>query len=311
MALPSLSASEVEEGEDAAALILKHGAAVVRGVVSLATCAETRARIDERLRLANLEAFGEESTTAEFSAAGRTPEQVDAAARYFGNVTAPVHRRDLKLALNEEVGECVRQLLRACGPCIASILTADAEMCELSALVSDPGAPAQPLHPDTQTSGTRAHCGLITAFVATQDVTPEMGPTEVCARSNVAEAHRALSNGGGVIPFLNLRRGEGRQRHRFCLVISRDGSVGICWVSSIAGFFPVLQGIHVSPSARAANNTRSTCSPRWSPSWTTPSSTRTIAACTWAAGASSKTPWRPASARAKTRTRCGAPPPGS
>ena len=197
MALPSLSASEVEEGEDAAALILKHGAVVVRGVVSLATCAETRARIDERLRLANLEAFGEESTTAEFSAAGRTPEQVDAAARYFGNVTAPVHRRDLKLALNEEVGECVRQLLRACGPCIASILTADAEMCELSALVSDPGAPAQPLHPDTQTSGTRAHCGLITAFVATQDVTPEMGPTEVCARSNVAEAHRALSSVGG------------------------------------------------------------------------------------------------------------------
>ena len=197
MALPSLSASEVEEGEDAAALILKHGAAVVRGVVSLATCVETRARIDERLCLANLEAFGEDSTTAEFSAAGRTPEQVDAAARYFGNVTAPVHRRDLKLALNEEVGECVRQLLRACGPCIASILTADAEMCELSALVSDPGAPAQPLHPDTQTSGTRAHCGLITAFVALQDVTPEMGPTEVCARSNVAEAHRALSLGGG------------------------------------------------------------------------------------------------------------------
>ena len=104
MALPSLSASEVEEGEDAAALILKHGAVVVRGVVSLATCVETRARIDERLRLANLEAFGEESTTAEFSAAGRKPEQVDAAARYFGNVTAPVHRRDLKLALNEEVG---------------------------------------------------------------------------------------------------------------------------------------------------------------------------------------------------------------
>ena len=197
MALPSLSASEVEEGEDAAALILKHGAVVVRGVVSLATCVETRARIDERLRLANLEAFGEESTTGDFSAAGRTPEQVDAAARYFGNVTAPVHRRDLKLVLNEEVGECVRQLLRVVGPCIASMLTADAEMCELSALVSDPGAPAQPLHPDTQTSGTRAHCGLITAFVALQDVTPEMGPTEVCARTNVAEAHRALSRGGG------------------------------------------------------------------------------------------------------------------
>ena len=67
MALPSLSASEVEEGEDAAALILKHGAVVVRGVVSLATCVETRARIDERLRLANLEAFGEESTTGDFS----------------------------------------------------------------------------------------------------------------------------------------------------------------------------------------------------------------------------------------------------
>jgi len=197
MALPSLSVLEVRDGEDAAALLMEHGAVVVRGVVSLATCTETRACVNERLRLASLEAFGEASTATEFSAAGRTPEQVDAAARYFGNVTSPVNRRDLKLALNDEVGECVRQLLRACGPCIASILTEEAEMCELSALVSDPGAAAQPLHPDTQMSGAYAHCGLITAFIALQDVTLETGPTEVCARSNTAEAHRALSSGAG------------------------------------------------------------------------------------------------------------------
>ena len=100
MALPSLSVLEVRDGEDAAALLLEHGAVVVRGVVSLATCTETRACVNERLRLASLEAFGEASTATEFSAAGRTPEQVDAAARYFGNVTSPVNRRDLKLALN-------------------------------------------------------------------------------------------------------------------------------------------------------------------------------------------------------------------
>ena len=173
MALPSLSVLEVRDGEYAAALLMEHGAVVVRGVVSLATCTETRACVNERLRLAGLEAFGDASTATEFSAAGRTPEQVDAAARYFGNVTSPVNRRDLKLALNDEVGECVRQLLRACGPCIASILTEEAEMCELSALVSDPGAAAQPLHPDTQMSGAYAHCGLITAFIALQDVTLE------------------------------------------------------------------------------------------------------------------------------------------
>ena len=41
MALPSLSVLEVSDGEDAAALLLEHGAVVVRGVVSLATCTET------------------------------------------------------------------------------------------------------------------------------------------------------------------------------------------------------------------------------------------------------------------------------
>ena len=73
MALPSLSVLEVRDGEDAAALLMEHGAVVVRGVVSLATCTETRACVNERLRLAGLEAFGDASTATEFSAAGRTP----------------------------------------------------------------------------------------------------------------------------------------------------------------------------------------------------------------------------------------------
>ena len=68
MALPSLSVLEVSDGEDAAALLLEHGAVVVRGVVSLATCTETREGVNERLRLAGLEAFGDASTATGLAA---------------------------------------------------------------------------------------------------------------------------------------------------------------------------------------------------------------------------------------------------
>jgi ectoine hydroxylase-related dioxygenase (phytanoyl-CoA dioxygenase family) len=103
------------------------------------------------------------------------------------------HRRDLKLQLAPPVTAALHDLLGAVGGCLADILTRDAVLCELSALVADPGAAAQLLHPDTQMAPGNDYTGLCTAFLALQDVTGAMGPTEICPRSHGAEAHAALS----------------------------------------------------------------------------------------------------------------------
>jgi ectoine hydroxylase-related dioxygenase (phytanoyl-CoA dioxygenase family) len=84
-------------------------------------------------------------------------------------------------------------LLRCVRAPLAAFLTSDAELAELAALCSEPGAKDQPLHPDTQYAGAGAHCALITAFVALQDVRPDMGPTEVVPGSHV---RRVLSYAG-------------------------------------------------------------------------------------------------------------------
>ena len=82
------------------------------------------------------------------------------------------------------------------GPILANVLTNDAELVELSALVADFGAENQRLHPDTPVTaaGFGRHCCLLTAFVALQDVDcAEMGATQVCPGTHCAEAHAALN----------------------------------------------------------------------------------------------------------------------
>ena len=81
-------------------------------------------------------------------------------------------------------------------PALNDLLGDDAELFELAALVSDPGAPRQPMHPDTTRrkdapEGADAPA-VVTAFVALQDVDEEMGPTVFLPRSQRAEAHAAF-----------------------------------------------------------------------------------------------------------------------
>lgn len=121
---------------------------------------------------------------------------MDAAAYHFGDVLSPPHRRDLKLPLDPPVRACLRAALRTLGPILANVLTNDAELVELSALVADFGAENQRLHPDTPVTaaGFGRHCCLLTAFVALQDVDcAEMGATQVCPGTHCAEAHAALN----------------------------------------------------------------------------------------------------------------------
>lgn len=73
---------------------------------------------------------------------------------------------------------------------LVGVLGDNPELYELSALVSDKGAPRQPVHPDTGYSNSTA---IVTAFVALQDVTGEMGPTFFLAGTQSQAAHLAFN----------------------------------------------------------------------------------------------------------------------
>merc|ERR1740138_983288 len=75
----------------------------------------------------------------------------------------------------------------------------DCHLCELSALVSDPGSPAQPIHHDIQCDGTNPR---VTVLVALQDVTAEMGPTLLFPRTNTPEWHLNFLERGDMFEHL-------------------------------------------------------------------------------------------------------------
>ncbi len=98
----------------------------------------------------------------------------------FGNVANPNNRWDLLLPIeaSEECVQCLCEVLHEGSPvstAIESVLGKDAELYELSTLISDPGSQVQPLHPDIVYQDT-VH-PILTCFVALQDITEDMGPT--------------------------------------------------------------------------------------------------------------------------------------
>jgi ectoine hydroxylase-related dioxygenase (phytanoyl-CoA dioxygenase family) len=113
----------------------------------------------------------------------------------FGQVLNRVNRHDLKLALSPApVQAAMEELLDGVRPILASLLDgeANAELYELAALVSDPNAPGQPIHPDTPHRDDQG-IAVLTAFVALQDIGPEMGPTLFVPGTHTAEAHAAFN----------------------------------------------------------------------------------------------------------------------
>lgn len=116
--------------------------------------------------------------------------------QYFGNVLVRNNRYDVKLKLDPPVEAALLPMVSRLRPALNDLLGDDAELFELAALVSDPGAPRQPMHPDTTRrkdapEGADAPA-VVTAFVALQDVDEEMGPTVFLPRSQRAEAHAAF-----------------------------------------------------------------------------------------------------------------------
>lgn len=73
-------------------------------------------------------------------------------------------------------------------PPTPTLSPANGRLYELAALISDPGSRAQPLHADfPYCEGEGA--AIVIAFVALQDVEPDMGPTAIIPRTHTAEAH--------------------------------------------------------------------------------------------------------------------------
>ena len=127
----------------------------------------------------------------------------------FGTVYGKQNRWDLLLPIEEVVvsqqqkqqkqPHLMKKALSEClhpgspiAQTIESILGKDAELYELSTLISDPGSLPQPLHPDIQYQDTLHP--LLTCFIALQDVERNMGPTLFMKSSATQEFHDDLHN---------------------------------------------------------------------------------------------------------------------
>ena len=135
--------------------------------------------------------------------------------QYFGNVLArqdlkcgTTRRHDLKLDLTPPVEAALKDLLTNFGPALSECLGADAVLYELAALISDPGAPAQPFHPDTPFLDEQG-VAVLTAFVALQPIDETMGPTRFLPASHTAEDHAAFNarddDGAAMLTLLRSR----------------------------------------------------------------------------------------------------------
>ena len=131
----------------------------------------------------------------------------------FGNVLCREHRWDLYL---RDEGICHEVLVSLIGH-PDSILNQvfrdlfcgyNAEFHELSALVSDPGASSQPIHPDSIFTTVAP---MYTVFVALQDIDENMGPTIFLPRSNTKLEHDQLFSKKAEIKSSYLCSAEYRQ----------------------------------------------------------------------------------------------------
>lgn len=165
-------------GEHAATALRKHGVVRLNRVLSASHVAAARADVDARLD--------------EVLTDGRPLSEER---ERLGMVLSRTARYDLLLQLNGAVELAVRKTLSgALGELLAGVAAPTAPLHELAALVSDPGAPLQPIHPDTPYQPVAP---LYSCFIALQNVTVEMGPTLLLPGTHTAEAHRRFKTSSG------------------------------------------------------------------------------------------------------------------
>ena len=123
-------------------------------------------------------------------------------------------RWDLRLPLSPIVRAALAELFGAASVLGTTLRAAaggeDAEMWELAALISSPGAVAQVVHADTV---WKAHPILFTAFVALQPISRELGPTRFVPFTHTdGVAHEAHEAAGDVRGLLSVTEGPQRWR---------------------------------------------------------------------------------------------------
>ena len=111
--------------------------------------------------------------------------------QYFADVLLKSNRCDMLLPLKGSKGvqAALRELLLqgTLANILLSTLGEDATLYELAALISEPGSPRQPVHPDNP---HQEHPPLLTCFVALQDIdSSSMGPTTFIPKTHTAAAH--------------------------------------------------------------------------------------------------------------------------
>jgi hypothetical protein len=117
---------------------------------------------------------------------------------HFADVLLKSNRCDLLLPLKGSRGvqTALRELLLddskidpgagRLGSVLQSAIGDDATLYELAVLISEPGSPRQPVHPDNP---HQENIPLLTCFVALQDISSQMGPTTFLPNTHTAAAH--------------------------------------------------------------------------------------------------------------------------
>ena len=113
-----------------------------------------------------------------------------------GNLANCKERFDMPLRMSKEVIAAMNAYVETMRPVLERELGPDAELCELSALMTCAGSPDQSVHSDGfgRVKGDR----LLSSFTVLQDTTSRHGPTEVFFPSAVTDAH-AKSAGAALV----------------------------------------------------------------------------------------------------------------
>ena len=137
---------------------------------------------------------------------GVLPAALAADARTVALASAvPAQRQEVPLSLKSDAVASAAAAV-ATSPVGRALeeLCGDAPLFDLCAVISAPGAPIQPLHSDLGFDGA-VPAPLYTCFVALQETSTALGPTEFCLGSHTdADAHSALREGAlsrEAVPF--------------------------------------------------------------------------------------------------------------
>ena len=194
--VPARSARSGSDGDDSEliARFRRDGFVIIRGGVARGAAAALRAEMSARL------------------ASDRASARVWLR-RCLSNVQAAERRHSVEAALSPAARAALATLLRERRALYAALLPGAvdaAELVELGAIASLPGARAQAAHPDIAACEP---CELVTTFVALQDVSREMGPTMVYAERRLARARARARRRRAARGRRAVRRVRGR-RHR-------------------------------------------------------------------------------------------------